>query len=242
MRATAAASFFIGWDVGGWNCDKNSKSRDAIVILDSSRYLVGTPWRGNLRRDINSASSTGEWLEALFKRCGANYPGTDARYTMAIDTPLGFSTEFVDLITNNRAVPVLGDSETNPYLYRYTERFMFQSKNPPLSPIKDMIGSQATKGMHVLAKFATVNMSCGIWSDGGSFWAIEAYPSACREHPRIVDLIGGRDLGNSDINDAMICAMVAYLFENERDLLEPPPADVPKDEGWIWVPKLSPEE
>jgi hypothetical protein len=28
------ASFFIGWDVGGWNCDKNRESRDALVILD----------------------------------------------------------------------------------------------------------------------------------------------------------------------------------------------------------------
>jgi hypothetical protein len=25
-----ASAFFIGWDVGGWNCDDNSKSRDAL--------------------------------------------------------------------------------------------------------------------------------------------------------------------------------------------------------------------
>jgi predicted HTH transcriptional regulator len=32
MRPSAAAcSFSIGWDVGGWNCDKNGKSRDALV-------------------------------------------------------------------------------------------------------------------------------------------------------------------------------------------------------------------
>ena len=29
-------TFFIGWDVGGWNCEKNAKSRDALVILDSA--------------------------------------------------------------------------------------------------------------------------------------------------------------------------------------------------------------
>ena len=28
------AYFSIGWDVGGWNCDKNQRSRDAIVILN----------------------------------------------------------------------------------------------------------------------------------------------------------------------------------------------------------------
>ena len=29
MSAAAPAEYFIGWDVGGWNCDKNAKSRDA---------------------------------------------------------------------------------------------------------------------------------------------------------------------------------------------------------------------
>ena len=41
--ATAPPSFFIGWDVGGWNCDKNGKSRDAIVVLDSTPTIVGKP-------------------------------------------------------------------------------------------------------------------------------------------------------------------------------------------------------
>lgn len=27
---------FIGWDVGAWDCDKNSNSRDAILILDEA--------------------------------------------------------------------------------------------------------------------------------------------------------------------------------------------------------------
>lgn len=32
--ATAAkdTALYIGWDVGGWNCDKNNKSRDALMI------------------------------------------------------------------------------------------------------------------------------------------------------------------------------------------------------------------
>jgi len=37
------------WSIGGWNCDKNQNSRDAIVILDANHEIVGTPWRGNLR-------------------------------------------------------------------------------------------------------------------------------------------------------------------------------------------------
>ena len=34
MNGTAQASaFYVGGDVGGWNCDKNANSRDAIVML-----------------------------------------------------------------------------------------------------------------------------------------------------------------------------------------------------------------
>lgn len=33
-------AYFVGWDVGGWNCDNNSESRDAIVILDANLALV----------------------------------------------------------------------------------------------------------------------------------------------------------------------------------------------------------
>lgn len=36
----AAGGFCIGWDVGGWNCDKYGLSRDALVLLDGSNALV----------------------------------------------------------------------------------------------------------------------------------------------------------------------------------------------------------
>ena len=53
-----APSFYIGWDVGGWNCEKNGKSRDAIVILDAALQIVGKPWRGNLRTTLNAVNRT----------------------------------------------------------------------------------------------------------------------------------------------------------------------------------------
>ena len=28
------ATYYVGWDVGAWHCDKNTNSRDAIVIQD----------------------------------------------------------------------------------------------------------------------------------------------------------------------------------------------------------------
>ena len=54
-----------------------------------------------------------------------------------------------------------------------------------------MIGSQATKGMHVLAKFAPQIESCGVWTDGG-FRAIETYPTACRNTKVIKTLLHGQ--------------------------------------------------
>lgn len=230
-------SFCIGWDVGAWNCDRNKKSRDAIVILDSTMTLVGAPWRGNLRECISGASTTSDWLKALFSNCSAEFPDAPMPVTMAIDTPLGFSEEFVSLVTELRCVDSVGSSDTNPYLFRHTERHLFQHGLKPLSAVKDMIGSQATKGIHALAKFAPRIESCGVWTDGQDFRAIETYPAACRETNAIKKFLNGREkLRPDDVEDARICARVAHLFATERGTLEGPEGNVPCWEGWIWVP------
>jgi len=238
MTTNTPESFFIGWDVGGWNCDRNKESRDAIVILDSNLNVVGEPWRGNLRVDINKTTTAREWLSILFQRCKAVLPEGPMSVTMAIDTPLGFSEEFVSLVTKASHTRHLDStSGTNPYLFRYTERYLFQNGLRPLSAIKDMIGSQATKGMHVLLKFAPTLESCGVWTDGMGFHAIEAYPSACRESDVMKNLLRHCDLlKDDDRNDARVCAMIAYLFATDRERLVAPPVDVPVSEGWIWIP------
>ena len=236
--ATRTEALCIGWDVGGWNCDRNRDSRDALVILDADRAVVGTPWRGNLRASINAATTSRDWLRALFGLCRADFPDT-ARLTLAVDTPLGFSAAFARLVTGGGPVAEVGeDSGFNPYLFRATERFLFAHGIKPLSPVKDMIGSQATKGMHVLAKFAPQVLSCGVWSDGANLTVIEAYPSPCRRSARIERLLKRHvpALDQADKRDALICALVASLFSTERDCLAPPADDVPAGEGWIWVP------
>jgi hypothetical protein len=233
------AAVFIGWDVGGWHCDRNRDSRDAVVILDADRAIVGTPWRGNLRASIDAATTTESWVRALFDLCRADAPAA-ASVTLAIDTPLGFSDAFVRLVTRGSPVECVGeDSGRNPYLFRTTEQFLFEHDIKPLSPVKDMIGSQATKGMHVLAKFAPHVVSCGVWSDGNRLTAIEAYPTPCRRSARIAALLPpeAATLDHSDKSDALLCALVANLFATERDSLAAPAADVPVSEGWIWVPQ-----
>ncbi len=231
-------SFFIGWDVGGWNCDKNRASRDALVILDAALRIVGEPWRGNLREHIGKATATADWIRALFSLCAANPLDQPFYVTMAIDAPLGFSTEFVKLATDRKWTEPLGSADKNPYLYRQTERHLFQTGRKPLSAVKDMIGSQATKGMHVLAKFAPVIQSCGVWTDGGTLSAIETYPTACRDTEKVKRLLNGHQpMKDADRKDALICAFIAHLFVSDRGALDSPDASVPCSEGWIWIPK-----
>jgi hypothetical protein len=237
MTGTAKPdSFFIGWDVGGWNCDKNALSRDAIVILDSTLTIVGKPWRGNLRECIARTSTTGDWVKAMFAKCFAAAPEPSVSVTMAIDTPLGFPEAFVRLVTHVGWSEPDATSGMNRYLFRHSERHLFQQGKTSLSAIKDMIGSQATKGMHVLSKFAPIVESCGVWTDGESFHAIETYPAVCRDAREVKLLLHDRlPLPHVDMDDALICAFVAYLFVRDRNALEEPTADVPLNEGWIWA-------
>jgi hypothetical protein len=242
-------NYFIGWDVGGWNCDHNGASRDALVILDADLAIVGTPWRGNLRESINAASDTHDWLASLFGLCQATLP-TDALHCMlGVDTPLGFSDAFVRLITRQGDAGPVGGSESNAYLYRHTEQFLFAHGIKPLSPIKDMIGSQATKGIHVLAKFAPHVLECGAWGDTASLTVLEAYPSPCKHSAHLQAMLqtyaptqgAGRHwpdhLDHQDKRDALLCALLAHLFACARQHLASPPADIPASEGWIWVPQ-----
>gem|GEM_PF-1112394 len=104
--------------------------------------------------------------------------------------------------------------------------------------IKDMIGSQATKGIHVLARFAPKVVECGVWSDGSNLTAIEAYPSACKRSETIQALRRPYSaLTHADCEDALTCALVASLFAEKRGALQQPEADVSVSEGWIWVPR-----
>jgi hypothetical protein len=231
------SKFYMGWDVGGWNCDKNGKSRDALVILDAELKLVGKPWRGNLRTVINASTDGTDWINQVFGLC-KDVPPSRPQITLAIDTPLGFSDALIRLVTRQNHAGEIGSSETNPYLFRFTERYLFKHGLKPLSSVKDMIGSQATKGMHVLAKFAPKIKRCGVWTDAAGLAIIEGYPSGCKRSATIKDLRKRfNSLGHADLDDALTCALLAYLFAARPETLESPPEKTPTSEGWIWVPK-----
>jgi hypothetical protein len=230
-------AFFIGWDVGGWNCDKNRNSRDAIVILDSELAIIGKPWRGNLREDINESCNANTFLGKIYSKCGAKLENA-VPTTLAIDTPLGFPAEFINLVTKKTISEPILSSSSNSYLFRKTERYLFEIDRHPLSAIKDMIGSQATKAVHAVAKFAPYIKTCGVWTDRKILQVIETYPAACRDSEAVVKLSKDEcNLRHTDLKDAYTCAIMAYLFATRLKSLKHPPKEISNREGWIWITK-----
>ncbi|QDV74215.1 hypothetical protein [Botrimarina mediterranea] len=237
MSELANNHFAIGWDVGGWNCDKNPNSRDAIVILDDAAAIVGTPWRGNLREVILQSASASEWVAALFTLCRFSPPERSCRVTLGIDAALAFPVAFIDLVTKGLAAEPSKVSSQNGYLFRYTERRLAMEGFPPLSPIKDMIGSQATKAMHTAAKFTRPTGVTGVWSDGGGLTLFETYPTVCRRAPLVCELTSRHEvIEQEDIRDAFVCAAVAHLYAHTPTAMEHPTPEAPRAEGWIWRP------
>ena len=231
---------YIGWDVGGWNCDRNQKSRDALAILDSEGKPFGKPWRGNLRGTINTANTAHEFLTGVIVLCEPGCSDMPDRAILAIDAPLGFPEAFIRMVTGGSHLKEVWDSSANnQYLYRFTERQLADDGITPLSSIKDMIGSQTTKAMHVVSKFTPKNTSKGVWTDDKCLTVIETYPSLCRAR-----LGKERPVSNSgskaDIDDARICARVARVFDQDNDCLVSPTPDTPCSEGWIWAPRGKP--
>lgn len=242
--AYATKELFIGWDVGGWNCDRNGASRDALVVMDDQLQVLGQPWRGNLRALINTACGVDDFVRGMLELCSVDGAAhADASAVLGIDTPLGFSSAFRDLLMQGKAVPMIGSSATNPYLFRETERFLHERGLSPMSALKDMIGSQATKGMHVLAAFFPRIRSCGVWIEG-CVSAIEVYPSSAKRSSEIEDL-RQRCLDSSQIEpiswhdderDALTCALIAWMYRYKPESVAQPNADTPIHEGWIFVP------
>ena len=229
---------FIGWDVGGWNCDRNAKSRDALVVLDSSGETLGRAWRGNLRTTINAAKSASEFVAAILALCQVSGPADPTRATIAIDAPLAFPEGLMRLLTAGETVGSLGRSFANPNLYRFTERRLVPEEVRPLSTVKDMIGSQATKAMHVVARFFSEQNRPGVWTDTCSLHALETYPRLCRSRPSpaLEQAVTAWQEPVSDVSDARVCAFIAREFVVSPENLEAPVPQAPQSEGWIWAP------
>ncbi|WP_107949525.1 hypothetical protein [Shewanella baltica] len=249
---TAQQAWYIGWDVGAWNCEKNTTSRDALLVFNQQGELVGKPWRGNLRDTIAAAASYIDWLLTVAKLCHLDDKNkvmfATQNVVMAIDTPLGFSNGLLQLLQGEAVTTPFTASCDNPYLYRHTERELFAHGYSPLSAVKDMIGSQATKGLHLLRKFGFTPSPSGVWQlnqisqNQCQHSALESYPTVLKTSALVaqyIEQLSSQTNFNSwhqDIQDAAYCAIAALLYHQQPNVMATPTEDV-TTEGWIYLPK-----
>ncbi len=246
----APAYWFIGWDVGAWYCD-NGDSRDALVLLNDQGKLVGTPWRGNLRSYITQSGDFTDWLHIVLGLCGleptklSQVMLEEQSVTISIDTPLGFSNDFVALLTGEATSKALSKYSENTYLFRETELMLFLHGFRPLSAVQDKIGSQATKGLHFLRKLGFTPSQSGVWQlnkNQCQHHALESYPTVLKTSALVAQYIeqlrSQTDFNNwhQDIQDAAYCAIAALLYQQQPNTMATPTKDA-TSEGWIYVPK-----
>lgn len=231
--------FYIGWDVGAWSCKAHKgKSCDALVVLDSKNTILGY-CRLPLTTIINTATNTKDFTNKLLELCEVKVDNINYKVILAIDTPLGFSSAFKNLICDyTTSINSIETHIDNPYLFRRTEQFVYDKlKKKPLSPVNDMIGSQATKGIHILSKFAPNIKELGVWCNdlqSEDLTIIEAYPAIINCESKLTN----EDL---DIQDAYKCAYLASVFHNKKENLYQPTVDIDLTEGWIWFSKSKAE-
>jgi predicted nuclease with RNAse H fold len=208
--------------------------------------IVGDIFRGNLRTILVSEKGPG-LIAAILGKVGAD-AATDAHVTIAIDSPLAWPKAMVSLLGGDAVPDVPSEFEKNPYLFRAQERALFFKRRGPLSPVKDMIGSQSTKAIHFLIRSGVEERTPGIWSSD-SVTAIEAYPSPSKKvkdvsasAERLLEryLKANMSRGTTwknDSRDAIVCALVALLHREDPEQLIAPDRTAEPAEGWIWLPK-----
>jgi len=180
--------------------------------------------------------------------CGVQEPGS-LDVTIAIDTPLGWPQAMLALVADAKLAECWEDDASNPYTRRQTEIDLIKKRiGQPLFAVRDMIGSQSTKGIHFLQATDLELYSCGIWTfrqDDTSTTAIETYPAAAiKQIPvpykgTLERLCESAKSTDPDTKDALTCALVAHLFSDVPDGYEPIPARAPEREGWIILPRNS---
>jgi hypothetical protein len=243
----SATAYSIGWDVGAWHCKKGkSTSCDALAILTPQGELVGEITLGNITPILLETATTENLISRLFAWCQAPLPPEPVTVILGIDAALTLPPALLALLKGKPTTDSqpFANSRTNPYLYRPTEHYLFEhrrNRTGLLSPIQDQIGSQATKAMHLLARFAPTVATAGLWqSHNGNLVALEVYPAACKNTTFAIETIQRypqRGEPHSDGYDALMCALVARTLLVAPQQLQPPPVGSPPAEGWIWIPK-----
>ena len=253
-------TYYVGWDVGAWECPNTkfaARSQDCITILDEDGKLLFA-WMGNIYcppKNNNGDTKLKDETKTPFKLTPlinsligdenniihkSNYfSKIDEKDILfiAIDAILGLpnlATSLFNLNENEKNTDNVEDI-TKKYLFRLTERNLPKHKSP-LSVLKDMLGSQATKALFTLRYWNFKwNAQEFVWKMGNHI-ALETYPSAAydnvihmndkmeiewnnvinaNDEPPKIQLNPAKDIKSRwlDLNDSIICAKVAQKYK-----------------------------
>ncbi len=127
-------------------------------------------------------------------------------------------------------------------------RALFPAGRTPLSAVRDMIGSQSTKGLYFLRKSGMSQRPSTVWK-AENWTAIETYPTPVRtseilkphfrrlrSDPLFAKVAQTKKV-KQDLKDSLWCALVAAVWKLEPTLLVPPPNEgYLRDRRLIWTP------
>ena len=225
------STYYVGWDVGAWHCEKNTSIKDCFCLLDEKGCAIFPYNRFCVSNAILNQDSFLNFIGTIF----SHKFSTSDKFVIGIDAVFCWPKSFVSLINAKEPKDITykptgwKKAINNEILFRKTE-YIIAHKHKPLSAVQGQIGSQSTKVIYFLKKygFKSQKSSPGVWKTGNAT-AVETYPA----------ILDSGD--HSDVIDAVLCAKLAYVFRIMPKLLISPVTIEEKkaamEEGWIWVPK-----
>jgi len=149
------------------------------------------------------ANSGPALIEQMLRLCGLNDPPL-SDVVIAIDTPLGWPAAMMRLVQGGPPAFVSEADGENPYTRRATELALIRRGFAPLSAVRDMLGSQSTKGLHFLRAANLPEVSPGVWRTtdeaGRTVTAIETYPAVALQSDRLRRLQKCAPAASSTVN------------------------------------------
>jgi hypothetical protein len=236
----------IGWDVRGW-----MSSNQAVAVLAKNGQDL--EWLGLADR-FRLSSQNGLSLSSLL------IPSLDdwtlsaisdrTEVIIAIDAPLGFSTEFRALLNGHGTLVEPPKSEIeNPFAHRACEQWIYEEYGKkPLSASFDKLGNNASLAMSVSSALKRERFS--VVPQDGTFTRksiIEVYPALAKVGmkrrsgaiPPLATILPSELQPGTDIYDAAICALLGAVQMGWGQELGIPGLVQPLQgfdtaEGWIY--------
>ena len=273
------ATYYVGWDVGAWQCNISTQSHDAIAVFDETFKFVSSGL-GNVKDCLRGSKDFAGFLSEFAEKPDKTKFYKYDNFVIAIDAVLGWPKNFLRLVTTPKisreelnALFPKDENIKNTFIFRQTERAVkttVKTKRNPLSAVKDQIGSQSTKALFLLKYLEFEKNGCSEWRDDCGNIAIETYPGAVLKiHKQKMlatleeklfknykllyptkglkkDLLWGKwekkdkniEIVDVDLQDAIVCAWVAYQYHNDRcNSPDNRVVDNYSEEGWIFLPE-----